>query len=130
MLKIMKPLAVAALLTAAVVPAHAEFGETNVEKACIILSITVPTRIEDGEWRTPVGCAKLKAQVGYSFEERNWNMCVIGIVGTHNRMRHLPDFDKPSLEIRQRIAQACLMMLKDDISEKQAEYVVKRAVKE
>jgi hypothetical protein len=131
MSKPLKALAVVSMLTAvATMPARAEFGQTNAEKGCIILTLNTSTRVEDTPWMNSVGCAQLKSQTARATNGNDgWNTCTLGMLMLHNRMRGRPDFDKPSLEVRQNVVQGCLMLM-DNLSEEQAKYIASRGVKE
>jgi len=137
MLKIVKPLAVAAMLTAAVAPAHAEFGDTNMEKGCIILSLQVDTRIEQASWRTSSSCAKLKADTLDAVKGKDpksmggsaWFACTLTSLMARNRVRGIPDLDPASVEVRRNITKACMMIM-NDVDEDKATYVVTRGIKE
>jgi len=137
MLRLTKPLAVAALLTAAALPAHAEFGDTNMEKGCIILSLHIDTRIEQGSWRTASSCAKLKADTLAAVKGKDpnseggspWFACTLTSIMARNRVRGTSDFDKPSVEVRRGITKACMMIM-NDMDEDKATYVVNRGIKE
>ena len=125
---LLKPLAVAAMLTATMIPAHAEFGSTNVEKGCTILSIAVTTRIENMPWMTPEKCARARAGFKKADETQNWIDCAVVMLGTRNRVRGVPDFDKPFLDVRKNVLKGCAMMI-SDMDEEKADYI-SQAVKE
>jgi hypothetical protein len=116
-----------ALMTGA--HAHAaDFGETNVEKGCIILSMSVSTRIEDMLAGDRQSCAKLKARFKKAEEGENIQDCMIGLLLARNRMRGLPDFDAPDRETRVRIAKGCIMVIAD-LPERQADYLADKIMK-
>jgi hypothetical protein len=116
-------------LTIGAAPAQAEFGQTNAEKGCAILTINTSTRIEDMPWMNPTGCAKLKADTAAATKEEKdgWFTCTVGMIMARNRARGVPDFDKPSLEIRRNITKGCLMLMKD-LDETRADYLVTKNV--
>ena len=133
----MKKLLLASVLAIASFPGHAlaadygEFGETNAEKGCIVLTLNTVTRVEDTkDWLTSAGCARLKKSTADATRDgKGWFTCTLSMLMLHNRMRGRPDFDKPSLEVRQNVTQGCLMLM-NDLSEDQAKYLVSKNVRE
>jgi hypothetical protein len=104
-------------------PAQAgNFGETNVEKGCILLSLTVSTRVDDTPWLQPAGCARLKATFTKPKASDNWIDCTLGLLMARNRARGIPDFDRPSKETRVNVLKGCVMMI-SDYSERDADYI-------
>jgi hypothetical protein len=123
MKRLLKPLVVAVLLTATLLPARAEFGSTNAEKGCTILSLNVGARIDDMPWMTSETCAKMRASYNRRAKETdNWMDCVITMLMTRNRVRGLPDVDKPPLDVRKNVLKGCVMAI-SDYDEKSAEYI-------
>jgi hypothetical protein len=133
----MNKLLAAAALVAVMTPAHAEFGSTNAEKGCTILSINVATKVEDLPFTTTEKCARMKASTldavrgkdASKAEGSPWFACTITSLMTRNRIRGVPDFDPPPLEVRKNITKACLMIM-NDIDEDRATYLVNKTMKE
>jgi hypothetical protein len=126
----LKALAVAAAVFAFTSSAQAgEFGETNSEKGCIILTLNTITRVEDTKsWMTSTGCAELKQSTARATrDDKGWFTCTLSMLMLHNRLRGRPDFDRPSLEVRRAVTQGCLMLM-DDLSEDRAKYIASKGV--
>src|SRR5205823_10000030 len=58
-------------------PKAAEFGETNVEQGCIILSVNVSRRIDDMPLLSRDGCAQFKARFKKAQEGENVMDCAL-----------------------------------------------------
>jgi peptidoglycan hydrolase-like protein with peptidoglycan-binding domain len=110
-------------------PKPAEFGETNVEQGCIILSVNVSARIEDLPLLSREGCAQFKAMFKKAKEGENVLDCALALSMTRNRLRNIPDLDAPNRAVRVNIIKGCAMVI-SDIPEKQAAFLAEHSMKD
>ena len=90
-------------------PAHAL--SENANAGCAKLAVQIVTRYEQLEDFRANECPGIKVEASRQETSEAVMNCVMAGVMIRNRMRALPDLDKPSLEVRRGIAMGCVMLI-------------------